>query len=85
MWEAGISDEFASMVAHTIHSLSLEDIRYYFKSDATEDNGIPIGMKLLIITKCIIGFKNTLLCFHSEWCKKIGTIWKQPEFGVCNN
>ena len=31
------------MVAHTIHSLALEDIRYYFKSDATEDNGIPTG------------------------------------------
>ena len=50
MSEAGISDEFASMVAHTIHSLTVEDIRYYFKSDANEENGIPTGMKLLIIT-----------------------------------
>jgi len=38
---AGVTDNFAGMVAHTIHSLSLEDIRYYFKSDATEENGIP--------------------------------------------
>ena len=80
MREAGISPEFPMMVSHTIHSLTLEDIRYYFKSDATEDNGIPIGMKLLIITKCIIGFKNTLLCFYSEWCKKNWDYLKATRF-----
>ena len=41
MREAGLSPMFAPMVTHSIHSLSLEDIRYYFKSNATEDNGIP--------------------------------------------
>ena len=41
--EAGITETFAPNVAHTIHSLTLEDIRYFFKEDATEDNGIPTG------------------------------------------
>ena len=40
---AGITKGFGGMVAHAIHSLTLEDIRYYFKSDATEENGIPTG------------------------------------------
>ena len=41
--KAGITETFAPNVAHTIHSLTLEDIRYFFKEDATEDNGIPTG------------------------------------------
>ncbi|KAL5268627.1 hypothetical protein ACHWQZ_G002467 [Mnemiopsis leidyi] len=39
--DAGVTEGFAPLVAHAIHSLALEDIRYFFKSDATEDNGIP--------------------------------------------
>lgn len=38
---AGVSPIFAPLVAHNIHSLTLEDIRYFFKEDATEENGIP--------------------------------------------
>jgi len=41
MTDAGLSPNFAPMVTHSIHSLTVEDIRYYFKPDATEDNGIP--------------------------------------------
>jgi len=42
MTSAGIDyDNFAAFVSHSIHSLTLEDIRYYFKSDATEENYIP--------------------------------------------
>lgn len=41
MLEAGLSANFAPMVTHSIHSLTVEDIRYYFKPDATEENGIP--------------------------------------------
>jgi len=41
MSNAGITTGFAPVVAHAIHSLTLEDIRHYFKSDATEKNGIP--------------------------------------------
>ena len=32
---------FFSGAAHGIHSLSLEEIRYFFKPDAPEDNKIP--------------------------------------------
>ena len=32
---------FATGVGHGLHSLSLEEIRYFFKEDAPEDNGIP--------------------------------------------
>jgi len=39
--EVGIDLYFGDTIAHTIHSLTLEDIRYYFKKDATVDNGIP--------------------------------------------
>jgi len=39
--EVGIDRYFGGMVAHTLHSLTLEDIRHYFKKDATADNGIP--------------------------------------------
>ena len=48
--DAGVTEGFAPLVAHAIHSLALEDIRYFFKSDATEDNGIPTGWpKILLI------------------------------------
>jgi hypothetical protein len=43
MSNAGVTTGFAPVVAHAIHSLTLEDIRHYFKSDATENNGIPTG------------------------------------------
>ena len=32
---------FSEAAAHGIHSLSLEEIRYFFKEDASEENGIP--------------------------------------------
>lgn len=38
---AGVSQMFAPMIAHSIHSLTLEDIRYFFEEDATVENGIP--------------------------------------------
>ena len=43
MAEAGLSAWFPQLVAHSIHSLTVEDIRYYFKPDVTENNGIPTG------------------------------------------
>jgi len=39
--EVGIDRYFGGMVAHTLHSLTLEDIRHYYKQDVTVDNGIP--------------------------------------------
>jgi len=39
--EVGVDRYFGGMVAHTLHSLTLEDVRHYFKKDATADNGIP--------------------------------------------
>jgi len=35
------SSSFAAGVAHGLHSLSLEELRYYFEEDAPEDNNIP--------------------------------------------
>ena len=46
---------YAPMIAHSIHSLTLEDIRYFFEEDATEENGIPTGKKLYLL----LSFKNT--------------------------
>ena len=43
MAEAGLSEWFPQLVAHSIHSLTVEDIRYYFKPEVTENNGIPTG------------------------------------------
>merc|ERR1712142_606660 len=34
--------EYAHIVAHVTHSLTLNDIRAFFKKDADENNGIPI-------------------------------------------
>ncbi len=31
----------AGAVAHGVHSMTLEDVRYYFRSDASAQNGIP--------------------------------------------
>ena len=58
--DAGVTDGFAPLVAHAIHSIALEDIRYYFKSDATEDNGIPTGRLQIqcIISKLIPDIRN---------------------------
>jgi len=41
MVDAGLDKQFGHAVAHRIHSLTLEDLRYYFKRDAPTDNGIP--------------------------------------------
>lgn len=41
MKQKGISNAFAPVIAHAIHSLTVEDIKYYFKPDVTEDNFIP--------------------------------------------
>ena len=49
---AGVSKMFAPMVAHSIHSLTLEDIRYFFKEDATEENGVPTGNSHILIRIC---------------------------------
>ena len=32
---------FSYGVGHGIHALSLEEIRHFFKAEATEENGIP--------------------------------------------
>ena len=37
----GLTGRFPGAVAHGIHSITLEDIRYYFDKNATEKNGIP--------------------------------------------
>jgi len=39
--EVDIDRYFGGMVALTLHSLTLEDIRHYYKKDVTIDNGIP--------------------------------------------
>ena len=41
MKENGLTGRFPGAVAHGIHSITLEDIRYYFKADATEENNVP--------------------------------------------
>ncbi|XP_063695349.1 uncharacterized protein LOC134826782 [Bolinopsis microptera] len=51
---AGVSKMFAPMVAHSIHSLTLEGIRYFFKEDATEENGVPtVNMDLMSDTRIL--------------------------------
>jgi len=42
MIDANLTHNFGMAVAHRLHSLRLEDVRYYFKEDAPEDNGIPV-------------------------------------------
>ena len=37
----GLTARFPGAVAHGIHSITLEDIRYYFKANATETNNVP--------------------------------------------
>jgi len=37
----GLTKRFPGAVAHGIHSITLEDIRHYFKSNATEENNVP--------------------------------------------
>ena len=41
MTQNGLSPRFPGAVAHGIHSITLEDIRYYFKPNATEKNNVP--------------------------------------------
>jgi len=42
MKDANLTGFFGDAVAHRLHSLRLEDVRYYFKEDAPVDNGIPV-------------------------------------------
>jgi len=41
MSKFGFDEYFGEAVAHRSHSLTLDDLRYYFKDDAPLDNGIP--------------------------------------------
>ena len=41
MVENGLDDYFGVAVSHRLHSLTLEDLRYYFKKDAPVKNYIP--------------------------------------------
>ena len=51
---------YAPMIAHSIHSLTLEDIRYFFEEGATEENGIPTGR---INCTCFFHNKSLLAMF----------------------
>jgi len=42
MMDANLTHYFGMAVAHRLHSLRLEDVRYYFKEDTPDDNGIPV-------------------------------------------
>lgn len=70
MSDAGLTSGFAPMVAHSIHSLALEDIRYYFKSDATEENGIPTVNLDLVAEKRVL--PNAPLVGYDEDFSTIG-------------
>lgn len=37
-----VTEDFQMIVVHGIHSMTLENLRQYFDSDAPEDNGIPM-------------------------------------------
>lgn len=41
MEDAGLNVYFGEAVAHRTHSLTLEDLRYYFEEDAPVENNIP--------------------------------------------
>ena len=41
MEHGGLDLGFAPTVAHGIHSLTVEDIRHYFKADSPVENNIP--------------------------------------------
>ena len=41
MAAVGLDDYFGTAVAHRVHGLTLEDLRYYFKEDAPVENNIP--------------------------------------------
>ena len=61
---AGVSQMYSPMIAHSIHSLTLEDIRYFFEEDATEENGIPTGR---INCTCFFHYKSLLAMFLTCW------------------
>ena len=52
----GLSKFFARNVAHRLHSLTLEDIQLYFKSDVTENNNIPTVNKDLKSEKRVLEY-----------------------------
>jgi len=41
MAEAGLNEWFPMVVAHRMHSLTWEDLKYYFREDVPVKNGIP--------------------------------------------
>jgi len=41
MLDFNLDENFGVKVAHRLHSLTLEDLRYYYKDDAPLDNGVP--------------------------------------------
>ena len=62
MAEAGLSEWFPQLVAHSIHSLTVEDIRYYFKPDVSENNGIPTGNVSVVIVYLFRILENPAVC-----------------------
>ena len=56
MSEGGLTPRFASSVAHRVHSLTVEDIQYYFSAAATEANNIPTVNQDLSSTTRVLSF-----------------------------
>jgi len=38
----GLTERFPGLIAHSLHSITLQDLRYYFEPRATVDNHIPM-------------------------------------------
>jgi len=49
-----LSSDFSDNVAHAIHSLTIEDIEYYFRTKVSEKNQIPVIDKNLISSTPIL-------------------------------
>jgi len=90
MADAGLTPSFAQSVAHRCHSLTLEDLRFYFQPEATEDNPIPtVNMDLssqerVLPNAPLYGYDTAFCSVEMRHLDQVLRNMDRSEFGIKN-
>lgn len=87
--EAGkITDSFIPLVTHAIHAITVEDIRYYFEENVTEENNIPtVNMNTtseqrVLLYAPLAGYDETITSHAMKQFDRVVRNMDKPEWGI---
>eukprot|EP00095_Tigriopus_kingsejongensis_P012489 maker-scaffold789_size96855-snap-gene-0.25 protein:Tk12489 transcript:maker-scaffold789_size96855-snap-gene-0.25-mRNA-1 annotation:"n-acylglucosamine 2-epimerase" len=72
-----LSRAFPGVVAHGLHSITLEDIQHYFNPETTEDNHVPTINLDLISDHAVLGYAPSLHIhnqFSSQYMRSVDAV-----------